>query len=105
IEHRQQEHIYHDAVSVPSHRNPFPTDEMCQQFFAVLHGVVTQDITPDGIGLTLEEWGSSYPIYQTIHVGRHGRKDLLVSLAEPIWYDRARLWGQALITMSLFLGQ
>ena len=100
---QQQQHVHHEAVRVPSHRNPFGDVEKEVQFFNVLHRVITEDVTPDHVGLTPEEWGSDhYPAYETIRLGHRGSKELRVSLAEPIWYYRARLWCQALMSLSFF---
>jgi len=103
---QQQQHVHHEAIRVPSHRNPFGDVEKEVQFFNVLHKVITEGITPDHIGLTPEEWGSDhYPAYETIRVGRCGSKELHISLAEPIWYYRACLWCQALMLLSCFFFQ
>ena len=100
---QQQEHVNHEVVLVPSHQNPFWSNEEAI-FFAGLQEVITQNITPDNFGLTPAEWGSDqYPVLETIHVGQHAVKDVDVSLAEPIWYTRARLWCQALSALSFYL--
>jgi len=71
-------------------------------FFTGLREVLAQDVTPDSFGLTPTEWPSGeYPLFETIRVGR--RKDIDISLADPIWYSRARLWCQALFTLTFHL--
>ena len=100
---QQQEHVNHEVVLVPSHQNPFWSNEEAI-FFAGLQEVITQNITLDNFGLTSAKWGSDqYPMFETIHVGQHAVKDVDVSLAEPIWYTRARLWCQALSALSFYL--
>jgi len=93
-----------EAVHVPPPGNPFNSDEEEAQFYDVLQQVVIHNITPENFGLTDSEWeDGDYPIYETIHIGRRVSKELHVSLAEPIWYDRARIWCQALVTLQYFL--
>ncbi|KAF8440073.1 hypothetical protein L210DRAFT_3401783 [Boletus edulis BED1] len=97
-------HEAHEAVHVPLPGNPFSCDGIEAQFYAMLQEVIVHDITPENLGLTDSEWeDGSYPIYETILVGRRASKDFHISLAEPIWYARARLWGQALTTLLFFL--
>lgn len=56
---------------------------------------------------TREHWLKTHrlldPTFETITFGRRGSKELHVSLAEPIWFDRAKLWCQALLVLSYFL--
>ncbi|KAL4064112.1 hypothetical protein V8B97DRAFT_1876228 [Scleroderma yunnanense] len=104
IARQQQEHVNHQAVHVPSHRNPFRSNEEEAIFFTRFHEVVTQDITPDNFGLTPTEWGSEqYLTLETIRIGHCAAKDINISLADPIWYSRARLWCQALSALSFYL--
>ncbi|KIO01839.1 hypothetical protein M404DRAFT_149003 [Pisolithus tinctorius Marx 270] len=104
IARQQQVHVKHEAVRVPSLRNPFQNDEEELTFFRGLQEVVTQDITPENFGLTATEWSSdTYPLIETIHIGRRARKEVDISLADAIWYSRARLWCQALSTLSFYL--
>lgn len=100
----EQEGQMHEAVPVPPAGSPFHHDERVTQFYEVLQEVITHNITPEDFGLVHSEWEDGrYPIYETILVGSHASKELHVSLAEPIWYNRARLWCQALATLSHFL--
>ena len=103
IASRQQENVNHEAVHAPAHRNPFRSDEETF-FFTGLREVIAQDITPDNFGLTPKEWDSEhYPIFETIRVGHRVAKDVDISLADPIWYTRARLWCQALSALTFYL--
>ncbi|KAI6139131.1 hypothetical protein BKA82DRAFT_3988947, partial [Pisolithus tinctorius] len=100
----QQQYAYQDAVHVPSFKTPFvnPEDEVF--FFEMLHEVIRQKIIPDGFRLTPAEWGmADYPIFESIQVGRRRTKQLDISLAGEIWYDRACLWGQALFCLTHFI--
>lgn len=101
---RQDGQACHEAVYVPPPGNPFASDEKEAQFYDVLQQVVTHSITPENFGLTESEWeDGNYPIYETIHIGCRVSKELYVSLAESIWYNRARVWCQALVTLQHFL--
>ena len=102
IASQQREYINHAAISIPTHRNPFDDHEAEVTFFTGLRKVVIQDITPDGFGLTPVEWPSDeYPPFETICVGR--RKYVDISLADPVWFSRARLWCQAIHTLTFYL--
>ncbi|KAJ8580247.1 hypothetical protein M405DRAFT_753501 [Rhizopogon salebrosus TDB-379] len=104
INDQQRCHVRHEAIKVPSQRDPFGDDETQEQFFAVLAEVVSKCITPAHCRLTPDEWeGDGYPIFETIHAGRRGSKELQVSLAEPIWFHRAKLWCQGLLVLTTFL--
>ncbi|KAG6373519.1 hypothetical protein JVT61DRAFT_6157 [Boletus reticuloceps] len=97
-------HEVHEAVHVPLPGNPFSCDEIEAQFYATLQEVIVHDITPEHFGLTDSEWeDDGYPVYEMIPVGRRASKELHVSLAEPIWYEWAQLWGQALTALLFFL--
>ena len=94
----------HKAVPVPPAGRLFHDDERAAQFYAVLWQVIEHDITPENFGLVHSEWEDGcYPVYKTILVGGHASKELHISLAEPIWYNQARLWCQAIATLSHFL--
>ncbi|KAI5981790.1 hypothetical protein EDC04DRAFT_2593816 [Pisolithus marmoratus] len=98
---QQREYINHATIHVPTHGKPF-SSEAEVGFFMGLREVVAQDIIPDNFGLTPTEWPSDeYPLFEIIRVGR--RKDVEISLADPIWYSRARLWCQALSVLSFYL--
>ncbi|KAI6154714.1 hypothetical protein BKA82DRAFT_3969289 [Pisolithus tinctorius] len=104
IARQQQVHVKHEAVRVPSLRNPFQNDEEELTFFRGLQEVVTQDITLENFGLTATEWSSdTYPLIETIHIGHCTRKEVDISLADAIWYSQACLWCQALSTLSFYL--
>jgi len=104
IMRQQQDNINHEAVHVPLRRNPFSDNNMQAIFFTGLREVIEQDIMPDNFGLTPEEWPSGhYPIFETIQVGRRTSKYVEVSLVDTIWYSRARLWCQALLSLCIYL--
>jgi len=104
INNQQRHQIRHEAIGVPSQQNPFVDDATQRQFSATLDEVIAEDITPNNCRLTLDEWdGDEYPAFETITFGRRGSKELHVSLAEPIWFNRAKLWCQALLVLSYFL--
>ena len=103
ISANKQDNQAHEAVQVPPPSNPFASDEKEAQFYDVLQQVVAHNITPENLGLATEWEDRVYPIYETIHIGRRISKELHVSLAEPIWYDQARIWCQVLITLQHFL--
>ncbi|KAI9568349.1 hypothetical protein HD554DRAFT_2022330 [Boletus coccyginus] len=103
INRQQQEHVHHEAVHVPTLKSPF-TDGDEARFFTMLREVVSQKILPSGFGLMPAEWDTDhYPVFGSIHVGRRGSKQLNISLADPIWYNRACLWCQGLISLQCFL--
>ena len=98
----QQANVNHEAVHVPSRRNPFRNNEEEEVFFSDLCEVITQDIAPTSFGLTPEEWDLGvYPTTETIRIGRL-TKEVEISLADPIWYSRAHLWCQSLLTLSSY---
>ncbi|KIM60740.1 hypothetical protein SCLCIDRAFT_36106, partial [Scleroderma citrinum Foug A] len=67
ITSKQQANINHEAIHVPSHRNPFRSNEEEEVFFADLREVIAQDITLVDFRLTPEEWGSEvYPTVEAI---------------------------------------
>ncbi|KAF8215165.1 hypothetical protein K438DRAFT_1473660, partial [Mycena galopus ATCC 62051] len=90
--------ICHDAVDVPDHKNPF-ADEPNQEnlFFDVLAEVVREGIIPAGYGLLPEEWDEDgYPDVEILPAGRQMKTNFRMSLANPIWRQRATIWVQAL---------
>lgn len=104
INDQQRHNIHHEAIVVPLHGNPFVNDETQQQYFATLVEVVAENITPPNCRLAATEWeGDEYPVFETISMGRRGSKELHISLAEPMWFNRAKLWCQALLVLSYFL--
>ncbi|KAJ7234973.1 hypothetical protein C8J57DRAFT_1439477 [Mycena rebaudengoi] len=100
----QDPQIRHDAIEVPDHRNPFGDDEeMENRFFAVLREVMEHNITPAGYGLLPEEWDEEgYPDVEILTAGKQGKTKIRVSLANPIWARRAKLWVQGLKVLSHF---
>jgi hypothetical protein len=104
VNNQQRNHVHHEAIDVPSQRNPFVNEGTYRQFSTTLTEVVAEDITPRHCRLAADEWeGNGYPVFETISVGRRGLKELHVSLGELIWFRRAKLWCQALVVLSYFL--
>ncbi|KAJ7487940.1 hypothetical protein FB451DRAFT_1025194 [Mycena latifolia] len=98
--------IRHEAIDVPDHRNPFSDDSATESlFFGVLSEVVRQDVTPVGYGLLPEEWDEDgYPDVEILRAGKQMKTKIRVSLAHPIWRQRAKLWVQGLNVLSHFNG-
>ncbi|KAJ6462900.1 hypothetical protein C8R45DRAFT_841390 [Mycena sanguinolenta] len=90
--------IRHDAIEVPDHKNPFSEDpETEEQFYAVFEHIVRQDITPVGYGVLSEEWDEDgYPDVEILSGGKQMKTRVTISLAHPIWLQRAKLWAQGL---------
>jgi len=104
INNQQRHQIRHEAIGVPSQQNPFVDDATQRQFSATLDEVIAEDIMPNNCQLTLDEWDrDEYPALETITFGWQGSKELHVSLAEPIWFNWAKLWCQALLVLLYFL--
>lgn len=70
-------------------------------FFMMLDDAILHDIIPEGFGLPGTN-GQDLDPFETISVGRRGAKQMSISLADPVWYDRAQLWCQALVTLLRF---
>ncbi|KAI6018539.1 hypothetical protein BKA83DRAFT_4057947, partial [Pisolithus microcarpus] len=101
IKLQQWQHVHEGPVHMPSHQMPFTNPEV---FFGVLQEVVSQDVIPNGFGLTPEEWeAGQYPIFKTIWVGRWQPNQIEVSLAGETWYNWAHLWCQALFCLTYFI--
>ncbi|KAJ7436669.1 hypothetical protein B0H11DRAFT_1754590 [Mycena galericulata] len=83
--------IRHAEIEVPDHRNPFVNDPAAEgKFFAVLSEVVRQEVTPAGYGLLPEEWDEEgYPDVEIWRAGKQMKTKIRVSLAHPIWSQRA----------------
>ena len=98
----QMGHIRHEGIAVPVHGNPFHDDSHEQQFWHVLAEVIQKDVTPEGVGLLPKEWEDvTYPTFEVLRVGHKGSKEIEVSLADPIWLQRAKLWGRALTILNV----
>jgi hypothetical protein len=99
----QQSHVHHAGVAVPLHGNPFGNSTADEdKFWRILSNVVEEKITPEGVGLHCEEWDDGvYPSYEILQVGNRGTKEIHISLADVIWEQRAKLWGQAQTTLSV----
>jgi hypothetical protein len=99
----QRRHVRHEGVHVPQHGNPFSDSEEEDKFFQVLAGVVEQGIEPEGYGLYADEWeDGSYPIWESIKLGKRAGKEIHVSLQEPLWKCRAVLWVQGINVLAHF---
>ncbi|KAJ7183656.1 hypothetical protein C8R46DRAFT_1159146 [Mycena filopes] len=100
----QNPQIRHDAIEVPDHRNPFSDDTGSESlFFELLAEVVEEEVIPTGYGVLPEEWGEDgYPDVEILTAGKRGKTKIRVSLANPIWRQRAELWVQALNVLSHF---
>lgn len=103
VNRQQQQNVNEDVVFVPSHRSPFTDPEDEATFFGMLNQAIGHQIIPDGFGLRPDEWEDGhYPIFETIRLGRRRSKELEISLADEIWYERACLWCQALVCITHF---
>lgn len=100
----QDPQVRHEAIEVPDHRNPFSGNPAAENnFFSVLAEVVREEITPAGYGLLREEWDEDdYPDVEILLSGKRMTTKNSVSLAHPIWMQRARLWVQGLNVLSHF---
>ncbi|KIO03161.1 hypothetical protein M404DRAFT_146356, partial [Pisolithus tinctorius Marx 270] len=94
--------VRHDAVEVPGNGLPFACAEDEAEFWSVLERVVLEDITPTGYGLLPEELAGDESTIECIPLGRRGTRSVTVSLEDPIWARRAKIWCQALATLTLF---
>jgi hypothetical protein len=96
--------IRHEPIGVPDHRNPFSDNETEALFFQTLQEIVEADVVPAGYGLFPNEWEEDrYPLFETLKVGRRGGKSIIISLAAPIWRQRAVLWAQAVNLLTRFI--
>ncbi|KAH7906323.1 hypothetical protein BJ138DRAFT_1016435, partial [Hygrophoropsis aurantiaca] len=103
VEQDQRSHVLHDAVEVPVLGNPFGSEHDEGLFFQVLEGLVAQGITPVGYKLLPEEQDADdQTMVEVLQVGRKRANVLKISLIDPIWHHRAKLWAQALSTLTLF---
>lgn len=97
----QQSSIRHEAIPVPVHGSPFADDlATLEVFFNALEAIQQEGILPAGYRLLPHEQDDGYEVDEIIHTGKRGRKELVVSLPEHIWWPRTKLWGQALHLMT-----
>lgn len=91
-------------MEVPRNRSPFACAQDEAEFWSVLERVILEDITPTGYGLLPEEFAEEggEPATECIPIGRRGTRFVTISLAEPIWATRAKIWCQALATLTAF---
>ncbi|KAJ6497288.1 hypothetical protein C8R45DRAFT_898592 [Mycena sanguinolenta] len=94
--------VRHDAIEVPDNTNPF-SDHPGKEgmFFAVLEDIVRQERVPVGYVVLPEEGDEDgYPDVEILSAGKKTRIE--VSLAHPIWLQRAKLWVQGLNVLGHF---
>jgi hypothetical protein len=103
IEDDLHSQIRHEPIGVPDHRNVFD-DETEALFFSTLQEIVEANVMPAGYGLFPDEWEEDrYPLFETLKVGKRGSKSIVISLAAPIWRQRAVLWAQAVNLPTRFI--
>lgn len=97
IADHQRLNVRHDAVDPPLHRCPFQDGAQENQFRQILAEVIDRDIIPTGYGLLQTEWeDDEYPLFEVIKIGRRSKKGIQVDLSDAAWWQRAKLWVQAL---------
>ncbi|KAF7987119.1 hypothetical protein HWV62_321 [Athelia sp. TMB] len=100
----QQVHIRHAEIEVAVHGNPFSSDVIEANFWDLLAQMVEGEVLPEDVGLIEHEWhNGEYPLYEVLRVGNRGTKEIQISLEEVVWWQRAKLWGQALIALEVVL--
>jgi hypothetical protein len=103
IEVDQLRHVRHDAVEVPEKISPFRTEAYEMDYFRLLENLVTEDIVPEGYGLLPGELDDEdIEMVEVLRFGLRGTKSITISLMEPIWVARAKLWAQALDLLYVF---
>jgi hypothetical protein len=103
IQTEQEAQVRNDHVPVPDNANPFPDRDAEARFIERLQELVKREYIPVGYGLLPEEWeGDTYPLFETLRVGRRGGKEISISLVEPMWMHRAILWVQGLYLLTQF---
>ncbi|KIK77939.1 hypothetical protein PAXRUDRAFT_36718 [Paxillus rubicundulus Ve08.2h10] len=103
IEVDQLQHVHHDAVEVPEKRSPFRTEVYEMYYFHLLENLVTEDIVPEGYGLLPGELDDKdIEMVEVLQFGLRGTKSIAISLTEPIWAAREKLWAQALDLLYVF---
>lgn len=102
IADEQASDVRHAAIEVPEHYSPF-SPETEAIFLNTLEELRTEEYLPDGYGLTPEELdGATYPVRESIHLGRGGKK-ISVVLPLEMWWPRAVRWAQGLELMTRIL--
>lgn len=103
IEEGQLQQVRHKAVEVPEEMSPFRIDTHEADFFALLENVIAQDIVPEGYGLLPGELDDEdVEMVEVLRFGLRGTKSIVISLTEPIWAARTKLWAQAIDLLSIF---
>ncbi|KAF8901080.1 hypothetical protein CPB84DRAFT_1680006, partial [Gymnopilus junonius] len=99
----QNPQIRHEGVDVTPGSDPFPSPEIEEQFYNVLGNVIQSDVILAGFGLLQNEWeDGEYPSTEVLKISVQARKEVEVELRNPLWYQRAVLWGQALCVLQQF---
>lgn len=92
------------APNVPEAHYPFPNDEIENLFHQAFNTVCEEEIIPAGYNILPNEWGEDgYPSIEVLRVGRRGRREITVGLADEIWRPRAILWVQAVEVITRVL--
>ncbi|KAG8212901.1 hypothetical protein J3R82DRAFT_11249, partial [Butyriboletus roseoflavus] len=78
----QQQHIYHEAIHVSTHRSPFNCSDNEAAFFTTLHKVSTLDIILEGFELMATKGDSLDPIFKMISIDHWRSKQIDISLAD-----------------------
>ncbi|KAJ7574169.1 hypothetical protein C8J56DRAFT_1126361 [Mycena floridula] len=92
------------AVGAPRHKDPFRNEQLLEIFSKVLSEIESQDYIPEGLGMLESEWEhEEYPSVEVIRTGKHGTKELGVSLPDGTWQPRSVIWVQALHIMTRML--
>ncbi|KZS99414.1 uncharacterized protein LAESUDRAFT_668019, partial [Laetiporus sulphureus 93-53] len=81
----QQGNVRHDPVDVPAHASPFADEATETLLFNALAAVRGDGFLPAGYGVLIGEEIDAYDHEEAIRLGRHGTKELIVTLPEHIW--------------------
>lgn len=99
----QQANVRHAAVDAPNDSCPFVSVEAIDLFYQALTEAEDQDIIPNHLMVTAEEWPDGYPTHELITTGTRSGKKLSVALPYDIWWPRAVVWARALRIMQQFI--
>lgn len=99
----QQEQVRHAPVDVPDHSSPFPSADIDDLFRQALADAEAEELIPDNMLVTMEEWPEGYPTHEAIASGIRSGKKLAVALPFAIWWPRAVRWAQAVQILEQFL--
>lgn len=103
IEEGQLQQVRLEAVEVPEEMSPFRTNTHEADFFSLLEDIIAQNIIPEGYGLLPGELDDEdVEMVEVLQFGLRGTKSIVISLTEPIWAARTKLWAQAIDLLSIF---